>query len=270
MNTFQRGLRFSAVLVLSWFGALAPVHAGGSADSRVGVEKFGDAPIREFALKVNDALDARKVNVAIIARSGRPRSELPKGISYTHVAFIVFEPVRGEDGEVFHTYTVYNLYQGDQGRQDRSYLKQDLTYDFIAGVAEKDVGVCVPNDELQLRILKVIRSPAYRALHNPDYNLLTNPWVDRFDNCVTHTLKVCIAAIYNTDDRGRIYDDIRAYFRPTPVRLGPVKAIGSHFIAGLSYADVDPSGLQTAGYDSLKAFLEENGLVKESFTVALD
>jgi hypothetical protein len=270
MNAVKRFLRLTAVLLLSWFSLPAPAHAGGSADSRVGVEKFGDQPIRDFALKVNDELDARKVNLAIIARSGRPRSELPKGISYTHVAFVVFEPVRGADGSTFHTYTVYNLYQGDQGRQDRSYLKQDLTYDFVAGIAEKDVAVCVPTDELQARILAVIRSPAYAALHNPDYNLLTNPWVDRFDNCVTHTLKICMAAIYRTDDRARIYADIRAYFRPTPVRLGPVKALGSHFIAGLSYDDVDRSGLQTASYDSLKAFLEENGLAKESFTVALD
>lgn len=270
MNTFPRLRRWSAILVLACFAGLAPVHAGGSADRRVGVEKFGDEPVREFALKVNDQLDARKVNLAIIARSGRPRSELPKGISYTHVAFVVFEPVRGADGAVFHTYTVYNLYQGDQGRQDRSYLKQDFTYDFVAGVAEKDVAVCVPTDELQRRILDVLRSPAYRALHNPDYNLLANPWVDRFDNCVTHTLKVCVAAVYQTDDRARIYDDIRSYFHPTRVRLGPIKAIGSHFVEGLSYEDEDRSGLQTASYDSLAAFLEENGLVKESFTVTME
>lgn len=153
---------------------------------------------------------------------------------------------------------------------DRSYLKQDLTYDFVAGTAEKDIAVCVPTEELQKRILGVVRSPAYAALHNPDYNLLTNPWVDRYDNCVTHTLKICLAAIYGTDDRTRIYANLRTYFRPTPVRLGPVKLLGSRFVEGLSHDDRDRSGLQTASYDSLKAFLEENNLVKESFTVALN
>jgi hypothetical protein len=262
------------LLVSIWFGAgvlmLTPVYAGGSADSRVGVEKFGDQTIREFALKVNDALDAKKVNVAIIARSGRPRSELPKGISYTHVAFAVFEPVRGADGEIFHTYAVYNLYQGAEGRPDRSYLKQDLTYDFVSGIAEEDVAVCIPAEELQARLLQVIRSPAYAALHNPDYNLVTNPWVDRFDNCVTHTLKICMAAVYETSDRARLYTNIRTYFRPTPLRFGPIKSVGSHFVEGLSHEDKDRSGLQTASYDSLKVFLEENGLVKESFKVTLN
>ncbi len=270
MKRMLRAVTWVAAIWISGVACLAPAHAGASADSRVGVEKFGEAPVRELALRVNDELDARKVNVAILARAGRPRAELPKGISYTHVAFAVFEPVRGADGEVFHTYAVYNLYQGADGRDDRSYLKQDLTYDFVAGVAEKDVAVCVPVEELQRRIIETIRSPAYVALHNPDYNLLTNPWVDRFDNCVTHTLKVCMAALYETDDRARIYANIRSYFRPTPVRLGPVKSIGAHFVEGLSHEDMDRKrGLQTASYDSLNAFLAENGLVKEAFTIEM-
>lgn len=270
MKTVSHLVRWAGILSVAWCIAPNLAQAGSSADSTFGIEKFGEAAIRDFALEVNDELDLRKVNLAIIARSGRPRSELPRGISYTHVAFVVFEPVRGADGATFHTYTVYNLYQGDEGRMDRSYLKQDLTYDFVAGTAETDIAVCVPTEVLQKRILGVIRSPAYVALHNPDYNLVTNPWVDRFDNCVTHTLKVSVAAIYGTEDRGRIYANIRSYFRPTPVRLGPVKTMGSHFVNGLSHEDRDRSGLQTASYDSLKAFLEENGLVKESFTVVMN
>jgi hypothetical protein len=249
--------------------ALPKVQAGSSAEATVGVDRFGADAIREFALKVNDRLDEKKVNVAIIARAGRPRSEMPAGISYTHVAFVVFEPVRAPDQSVFYTYAVYNLYQGGKGQEDHSYLKQDLTYDFVAGVAEPDVAVCVPTEALQARIVQVIRSPAYAALHIPNYNLLANPWVDRYDNCVSHTLKVCVAALYQTDDRARIYRDIRMYFRPTPVHLGAVKSIGSHFIAGLRHDDRDASGLQTATYDSLKAFLEQNGLVKESFVVKM-
>lgn len=270
MKSFLKFLRLPALLLVAVGLFHAPAVAGSSAQSICGVQKFGEAAIRDFSLRINDQLDRDKVNVAIIARAGRPRAELPRGISYTHVAFIVFEPVRAPDGTVAHTYTVYNLYQGDQGRDDRSYLAQDFTYDFVAGVVESDVAVCVPTDELQRRLLAVIRSPAYRALHNPDYNLLTNPWVDRYDNCVTHTLKLCVAAIYQTDDRARIYENIHAYFRPTHVRLGPLKTIGSTFITGLSRQDMDASGLQTASYDSLKAFLESNGLVKESFTVSVN
>lgn len=270
MNKILHLLRVPAFLLLALGFLSASATAGSSAASICGSEKFGEAPIRSFSQRINDRLDQEKVNVAIIARSGRPRADLPKGISYTHVAFAVFEPVRAPDGAVAYTYTVYNLYQGDQGRDDRSYLAQDFTYDFVAGVMESDVAICVPTDELQQRLLAVIRSPAYAALHNPDYNLLTNPWVDRYDNCVTHTLKVCVAAIYQTEDRARIYDNVHAYFRPTRVRLGALKSLGSNFVTGLSRKDMDPSGLQTASYDSLKAFLEANGLVKNSFTLSVN
>ena len=199
-----------------------------------------------------------------------PRSKLPRGVSYTHVAFAVFEPVRAADGSVFHTYTVYNLYQEGVGREDHSYLKQDLTYDFVSGIYESDVAVCVPTEVLQRRILSVIRSPAYRGLYNPAYNLLANPWVDRYDNCVTHTLKICVAAIYGTDDRKRIYEDIREYFKPTRIHLGFVQSFGVNFMKAVSQDDLDQSGFQTATYGSLKEFLSVNHLVKESFTVAVN
>ncbi len=269
----MRTLRFLSLLAgttLALCGLFAtPAHAGSSADSKVGVEKFGDDAIRGFAMHLNQALDARKANVAILARSGRPRSQLPSGVAYTHVAIAVFEPVRAADGRVAYTYTVYNLYQGDQGKEDRSYLAQDFTYDFVAGCAEEDVAVCIPVEALQKRLLAVIRSPAYAALHNPAYNIVANPWREQFDNCVTHTLKVCMAAIYRTDDETRIRENIRTYFKPTPIHLGPIRSLGSNFMRGFSHEDEEPTGLQTATYSSLKAFLEANHLLKDSFTLGL-
>ena len=265
--SFSRGV---SIALFSLIVGLTTAQAGSSANSKSGLEVYGETAIRAFSDKVNASLDAKGVNVAIIARSGRPRNQLPEGISYTHVAIIVFEPVRTPQGETGHTYTVYNLYQGDDGRDDRSFLAQDFTYDFVAGSREKDIGVIVPVDALQKRILGVIRSPVYKALHNPHYNLVANPWKHQFDNCVTHTLRVVTAAIYGTSDEDRIQDNIRTYFKPTPVRLGLLKAIGSNFITGVSHDDEDPSGLQTASFNSLKDFFEQNQISKESFTVQMD
>ena len=271
MKSLGGFLRFSLVVFLLGLGFQLPAHAGGSAECTFGVDRYGPEAIRNFALMLNDELDARKVNVAIVARAGWLRARMPGGINYTHVAFIVFEPVMARDGTPFHTYTVYNLYQGPKGDEAHSFLKQDFTYDFVAGIVEPDVAVCVPTEVLQRRILAVIRSPAYAALWRPDYNLVANPWVDRFDNCVTHALKICVAAIYQTEDRARIDEDIRLYFKPTPVRLGLLKSIGCAFVPALRWEDCDPvGGLQTATYDSLKAFLETNGLVKDAFTVRVD
>jgi hypothetical protein len=270
MKSNLRHLSVSTLILVTQAILAVSAAAGGSEASKSGSEKYGEAPIRSFSQRINDRLDQEKVNVAIIARAGRSRAELPNGIRYTHVALTVFEPVETPDGTVAYTYTVYNLFQGDEGWNDRSYLAQDFTYDFAAGIVESDVAICVPTDDLQKRLLAVIRSPVYQKMHNPDYNVLTNPWVDRYDNCVTHTVKLCFAAIYQTDDRARIYENMRAYFQPAPIRLGLFKSIGSGFVTGISQQDRDPSGLQTASYGSLKSFLESNGLVKNSFTVSVN
>lgn len=76
-----------------------------------------------------------------------------------------------------------------------------------------------------------------------------------------------MAAIYQTTDRQRIRDNIRAYFKPTPIRPGPMQALGANFLSDLRHDDKDPSGLQTATYDSLERFLRDNGLVKDGFVV---
>lgn len=266
-TTFPALWRMLLLFVLVW--TVPAARAGSNAEDIVGVDRYGETAIRDLALRVNDELDIRKVNVAIVARAGRPRSQLPDGVNYTHVAFIVFEPVVGADGKPFHTYAVYNLYQGPKGQERTSRLQQDLTYDFVAGVLEPDVAVCVPTEELQRRLLQAIRSPAYQSLHISDYNLAANPWVDRYDNCVTHTLKVCVAAIYQTDDRQRIYANIRTYFEPTRIRLNLLEKLGSSLVPDLRWEDAERGRLQTATYDSLRAFLAANGLVKESFTVRI-
>lgn len=261
--------RFVIALTLALALLLTPPAYAGSEATKVGVDKYGDQPIRDFALRVNDQLDARRANVAIIARCGRPRSELPAGVRYTHVAIAVFEAVRGADGVPFHTYAVYNLYQ-DSAQEDRSYLKQDLMYHFVSGLDAPDIAICIPIEPLQKRLLTVIRSPAYRELYIPSYNLLANPWADRYDNCVTHTLKLCVAAIYDTTDRARINANIRAYFTPTPIRLGPLRALGAHFMTAIKHDDAAPSGLQTATYDSLHTFLQGNRLLRDSFTLSIN
>jgi hypothetical protein len=245
-------------------------EAGSSAAERFGIEKFGEPAIRSLAEKVNQELDKRGANVAIIARSGRSRDALPKGIHYTHVAIAVFEAVIKPDGRIGHTYTVYNLYQGAEDRMDRSYLAQDFTFDMVAGTVEPDIGIIIPTPALQTRILSMIRSPAYEALHNPRYNLIANPFKTQFDNCVSHTLKVIVGAIYETDDIERIRKNIETYFEPQPVQVSLVQRMGSGFVQGVSLRDQGPEGPQCATFTTLRRFLQEFDLVEDSFSVHMD
>jgi len=261
--------KFASILLLLAL-ITCKLEAGSSQNSKQAIDRYGAAYVQQLSDTVNEQMDARKVNVALIARCGRLRADLPKGIDFTHVAIAVFEPVMREDGKVGYTYTIYNLYQGVDGDMGKSHLVQDFTFDLCSGAIEPEIGVIVPSDELQKRILDVIRSPAYVSLHNPKYNLIANPNNDQYDNCVTHTLKVLFAAIYKTDDQARIYEDIHQYFKPEEIKLSVMEQIGVNFMSGVSNDDQESRTAKTATFGSLKRFLGDNGLLKDSFVVRVE
>ena len=262
-------IRFTALAVLITLPLTTPAWAGSDRVDSSKPTTLTTAQAEAFADKINTALDARKVNVALVARAGRSREDLPEGIEFTHVGIAIFEPVQVGEDEIYYTYTVYNLYHNIDGDPARSGLVQDFMVDMAAGAVEPEIGVIVPCEALQQRLMDTVRSPIYTKLHNPDYNLIANPYNDRFDNCVTHTLKVLFAAIYNTDDPDRIQANINAYFKAHEVDVPFVKRFGAGFISAVSFAD---QGMQakTATFGSLRRFLEQENLLKEYFEVPLE
>ncbi len=248
--------------------AFRPLLAEGSGKSQTALELYGEKRIQNWAEVVNRHLDARGVNVAIVARCGRERGDLPSGIDFTHAGIAVFEAVKNADGEIYYTYTVYNLYQGAEGRKDRSHLVQDFMFDMCAGGVEPEIGVIVPTEGLQQRILKVLRSPVRTELHNPDYNLLANPYDKRYDNCVSYILKLTMSAIYATDDEDRIAQNIRDYYVAQEVELNGLERFGSKFLSGVTMKDQDRT-VQTVTFGSIGRFLETYDLQKERFIVGM-
>lgn len=258
-----------------WFAILAltlPTMAFGgfsNAQQVVGVEKYGSAAIEQLARQAMLTMDRRLADAAILARAGRPANDLPNGIRFTHTGIAVYEPVRQANGDIQHTYTVYNLYQGKDGDPDISFLAQDFVYEMAAGSATGELGILIPTPELQKAMIETIRSPRYEALQNPSYNLLANPYRDQFDNCVSHTLKVIMASIYDTDNEARIYRNIRAYYQAQPVELSRLQQLGLNFMEGIT-ADDKEGDFKTATFLSLKRFLEQNGLLQSYVVVNFD
>src|SRR5262245_64740219 len=123
---------FFATLALATFVAGAEVtHAQSApADSFSAAAGAGSFLTAEeaavFSKQVERDLAAKGARLAIVFRTGRARSELPDGISYTHGAFWVYSPIQLEDGRNISGYAVYNLYHGDGEKlaKDKSYLQQ--------------------------------------------------------------------------------------------------------------------------------------------------
>ena len=222
-----------------------------------------------FSKQIEDNLGARGVRVAMVFRTGRPRAKLPKGISYTHGAFWVYRTIRTEDGRTLNGYAVYNLYAGDGQAwpQDRSRLVQDWPVNFTIGSAVDDVGVIIPSPEMQRRILEVIDSPRYEALHNPSYSLVSNPWSGKYQNCNDFMLDVIASGLWNTDDAAQIRADERAHFTPTLVQANGLMRLFGPLVDKRLKTDDQDGPIRTATYESMAEFLRANGLLEAAYFV---
>lgn len=233
-----------------------PAHAG---SSEAGKPQLPAADIAAFSNRVQQDLAARGAHVAIVARMGRNPSTLPNGVHYTHVSYWVLSQIKTADGRTGTGYRVYNLYQEDKNGT-RSRLVQDSPEDFFAGAYRLDAGVIVPDARLQKKLLKVIASPTYRALHNPRYSVLANPNTSQFQNCTEHTLDVLMAALYNTRDVAQIKANEAAHFKPQVIAIGGLKrALAPAASAALTTQDHGAT-VATATFESIARFMQSNKL----------
>ena len=250
--------------------ATMPVQAGSFSSSSSATEiKFTPEQIIKFAKQVEKTMAAKGAHVAILARMGRPAAELPEGMHFTHVAFAVYSQITEADGRTLPGYAIYNLYQQDK-HPEVSDLVQDFPVDFFAGVAVLEAGIIIPSAKLQQRLLDVINSPTYAALHDPHYSLIANPYTLGRQNCTEHTLDIISAAIYQTSDIKRIKANEIAYFKAQPVNVNPFKlALGSLFSAEISTSD-QPDVPVTATFETIGKFLDKYDTGAVTITIKPD
>ena len=226
---------------------------------------FGIEEIAKFAKDVEKTAAANGARFFILSRVGRPVNELPDGIEYTHTAFGVYSLITTEDGQQVPGYMMYNLYQRSD-KPDASHLVQDYPIDFFMGVHELKAGIIIPKPELQMRLLQVISSDTYQALHNSKYSAISNPFDNRYQNCTEYTLDVINAALYQTDNINIIKANEKAYFNPQPINISPLKLlVGSAFMSDITLADHEGK-VQTATYTTIKNYLEKYNLIQEQLT----
>ncbi|TAN72083.1 MAG: DUF2145 domain-containing protein [Gallionella sp.] len=251
----------------------APAQATGfsSSSSQAGEAlHYSAEQIIKFSKKVEKTMADKGAYVAILARMGRPRSELPEGMHFTHVAFAVYSEITTSDGRKVPGYAIYNLYQKD-GQPDVSALAQDFPVDFFAGVAELEAGVIIPSAELQKRLLGVIGSDVYSKLHEPHYSVIANPYTLGRQNCTEFVLDVINAAIYQTDDIGKIKANEKAYFVGQKVNVNPFKLmLGSMFSKEVSTSDHNNGETITATFETISQYLGKYDEGVETLTVIPD
>jgi len=274
-------MRLAIIAVAAAFG-LAACGSTGGASGAVNGSGFSAAGAAAPYLKIEDAaafgkqierdLAAKGARLAIVFRAGESRDKLRDGIAYSHGAFWVYTPITLDDGRSVHGYAVYNLYRGDGKTlpMDKSYLHQDFPLDFIAPTGVDDVGVIIPSPEMQRRILEIMDSPAYRALHIEPYSVVSNPHNAKYQNCTEFMLDVIAAAMWETTEMAQLKANLRAHFRPTIVKTNAFERMFAP-MADASIKTDDQSGeIVTTTYESLSDFMRANKLTQEIYVLHRD
>jgi hypothetical protein len=258
------GLALAAVV-----GLAAPAAMAQDSSMRSVAAHFTAPEAAAFSKQIERDLAARGARVAMVFRTGRPRSDLPDGIAYTHGAFWIYRTITTADGQTLSGYAVYNLYAGDGQAwpKNRSRLVQDYPFDFARGSQVDDVAVIIPSPEMQRRILAVIDSPTYEALHNPVYSLVANPWTAKYQNCNNFMLDVVGAAAWETTDPARITADLKAHYQPTIVKAGPLMRLFGPIADSRLKTDDQSGPIRTATYESMSAFMDKNGLLQAAYSL---
>ena len=244
-----------------------PASAAEGISTAAAVSHLTPVQAAAFSKEIEDDLAARGTRVAMVFRTGRPRSKLPKGIAYTHGGFWVYRSIRTSDGRQLNGYAVYNLYAGDGKAwpDDQSHLVQDWPVNFTIGSAVDDVAVIVPSPEMQRRIMAVIDSPQYEQLHNPAYSLISNPWSGKYQNCNDFMLDVIASGLWSTTDAAQIRSDERAHFTPTVVQAGGLMRLFGPLVDKRIKTDDQSGPIRTATYESMAQFLRDNGLLEAAY-----
>ncbi|MFY0637881.1 DUF2145 domain-containing protein [Maricaulis maris] len=250
------------------FALIVPAQAQGDGHpGRDPIDRVTLQAAAAFSKQVERELAQHGAYIALVFRADEPRADLPDGVRYTHGAFWVYGPVTEADGSEGYGYAVYNLYPG-QAAPTGSHLVQDWPLDFMRGDALGEVGVIIPSEEMQIRLLDVIASDQYDQLHQPAYSPLSNPADLRFQNSAEFLLDIVAAAAWLTDDRTRIKVNLDAYFRPTTIAMGWWERLtAGWFDPALRLEDQSGGPVRIASYGSIADFMLTFDLAEDVFEI---
>ena len=270
-QTLALGLCLSMSLGLS---PLWPSSVMAGTDSVAGhtAKRLPPQEVATFSKRIEDTLAARGATAALVFRTGRARSDLPKGLNYTHGAFWVHASIPTKDGRTLSGYAVYNLYSGNgkDAPKEQSYLAQDWPYDFTAGASVPDVGILIPNPELQDRIVTLINSGQYKRFHNPNYSLIANPLKRKYQNCNSFMLSVLTSAASGELDPIKVQALVEAHFKPSPVEVSGLKRSLVPIIDPRVKTDDQGPVILTTTYESLRDYLKTLELLDEALVLQKD
>lgn len=261
--SIKRALAFLALIFPPILSAQGFSNQG---DATQDTDRYTSEQLISFSKKVERSIAEKGATVAIVSRVGRPESELPEGVKYTHVAFWVYSDITTPDGRKLKGYQVYNLYQREK-EKNVSDLINDFPVDFYAGVYTLKSGIIIPKPSLQKKLLDLIDSPQYQKLHNPNYSVVAKVDSEKYQNCTGFVTNVLFSAVYGTTNKAQLDANKRKYFEPQIIKMGAMKRFaGSVFVQDF-YPEEHNDEIKTATYSTIAKFMKKYDLATDIYEI---
>ena len=211
----------------------------------------------DLAQRTAHSLDESGAQVVILAREGQDLSEY--GLRFSHLGFAY------KDGNVWRV--MHKLNQCSTARA--SLYKQGLGEFFMDDLYRYEAGYVVPTQEVQSRMLNVLRDRlATVRLNESRYNMLAYPWAQTYQQSNQWAIeKLAEAMEPGVDNR----DDAQAWLKlrryaPTVLDIPTFKRLGARIgMANVAFDD-HPFGARMSGHiatvtvDSVFAWMERSKL----------
>jgi len=222
----------------------------------------------KFSKDVEKYAASKGARAFIISRLGTPKSELPKGIHFTHTAVAVYSTIQLSGGKSVQGYAIHNLYQDGEDSKFSSILV-DYPVDFFWGALELKAGIIIPTPELQQLLVENIVSSKHLDLHNPNYSLLSNPFNNQFQNCTEYILDVINASIYQTTDKQQLKANTQAHFKAKRIKRSLKLLLGRILKDDLTAKDHGRK-IYTTTFTTIGEYLQNNNLSNDFIVLDKD
>lgn len=254
--------RYALVIILGF--VLSKVSWAGSQQAMQAQHAPQD--IAKFAKGIEKYAASQGARAFIIARTGRPKEDLPKGILYTHTAIAIYSEIKLDTGETVNGYAIHNLYQNTDN-PNRSGLIQDYPVDFFWGAYTLNAGIVIPSPHIQQQLIELVFNGHDTQLHNPKYSVLASPFNNRYQNCTEHTLNLLNAAIYNTTHMAQLKANTQAHFSAQEIYKSRLSLVlGAAFTDGLTTRD-HKGRVRTATFSSIARYLQKYDLADQAVVI---
>ncbi len=164
---------------------LAGLASAGQTCGEKAATPEGMAQSARLAAQVLEALEAKQLSFALIARVGVDLSEF--GLRYSHVGAAWRDHPRGR------WFTFHLLNRCGTGQSEL--LEQSLEDFFKVELHSYQALIVAPTFPVQLKMQRVFFSPVARELHETEYNMISHPYSTKFQNSNQWVLEVMASGL---------------------------------------------------------------------------